>query len=328
MRLSREWSALLILGCLAVEPAVSRAATCTTQAEMTGADRDALANEGQRLAVAVVNQDMATLQRELLPAVAQQWEGIRGAVEQGAPDVKGGQVQLRNLYLLDATTLTAPSDTQFFCSNTNGSLTVTISMRSLPAGRYAVILADAVSAPLAGQIGFILGWDANAWKLGGLFIRPGALDGHDGVWYWEQARKAAQANASWVAFYSYEAARYLLLPVDFISSPNMEKLDREEGQLKNSPMDQFPYSVTAGDRTWKINNVRFDPSLRQADLGVTYESTGVSDPAAQRTEAIAVLGAFLKAQPGIRQSFHGLWAYSSSAGKVTPLMELPMAQIP
>ena len=53
-----------------------------------------------------------------------------------------------------------------------------------------------------------------------------------------------------------------------------------------------------------------------------------TDPAAQRTEAIAVLSALLKAQPALRQGFHGMWAYASIGGKVTPVMELPMAQIP
>ena len=295
---------------------------------MTPSDRDTLSAAGQRFAAAVINQDENTLRSALLPAVAKDWDGIRDAIEQGAADVKGGQVQLRNLYLMDATSQTGPEDTQFFCSNASGSTTVTISMRALPPGRYAVVLADAPGASLAGQMGFILGWDSNAWKLGGAFVRPGMLEGHDGVWYWEHARQAAQADSPWAAYFCYEAARYLLLPVDFISSPNLDKLGQEQGQIKNSPTAAFPLSVTVGDRTWKISAMRFDPSLRQADVGATYESAGVSDPAAQRTEAIAVLGALLKAQPALRQGFHGMWAYASNGGKVTPVMELPMAQIP
>jgi len=41
------------------------------------------------------------------------------------------------------------------------------------------------------------------------------------------------------------------------------------------------------------------------NLSVTYESLGISDPAASRTEAIAVLSALLKAHPELRESFHG-----------------------
>ena len=314
----------------------AQAATCTTQGEMNAQDRQTLASAGQQLGTAVVQQDFGSIQGTLLPAVAQQWDGIRGVVEQGGAYTKGGQVQLNALYLLDATSLTAPADSQFFCSNVNGSMTVTVSMRSLPQGKYAVILAYVVGAaspgqpPTAtvGQLGFILGLEGNSWKLGGVFLRPGVLEGHDGVWWWQRARELAKQNTPWAAYFAYDTARYLLLPVDFISSPNMEKLGQEQAQIKESPAEAFPYTLQDGARTWKINSVHFDPSLRQADLAVTYESTGVTDPAAVRTEATAVLGAFLKAQPSLRLNFHGLWAYAARSNGATPVMELPMGQIP
>jgi hypothetical protein len=299
---------------------------------MQAADRDTLATAAQRLSVAVIQQDPGTLQAALLPAVAQQWDSIRGAVEQGAPAVKGGQPQINAMYLLDASANTAASDTQFFCSNTEGSMTVTITLGNLPPGKYAVIQSYVMGAAAGGsapgivaQVTFILGLDGNAWKLGGVFIRPAMLGGHDGVWYWQRARELARADSPWAAYFAYQAARYLLLPVDFISSPNLEKLDQEQAAIKNAPA--FPYSVNAGDRSFKIDNVHFDASLREADLGINYESTGVTDPAAQRTEATAVMSAFLKAQPVLRQSFHGLWAYALINGKATPVMELPMNQI-
>jgi hypothetical protein len=324
----KRWAAPAVLTVLLCVPAASYAVSCTTQAELTPQDRDALAAVSQKLATAVVDQDNATLQSMLLPMVTGQWEGIRGAVEAAAPVVKGGQVKLNFAYVLDASAQTAPADTQFFCSNTNGSLTVTISMRSLPAGKYALILSEAAGSPLAGQLGFILGWDANAWKLGGVYIRPGMLDGHDGIYYWKQARILATSNAPWAAWFSYEIARYLLVPVDFLTSPNLEKLGQEEALIKGSPAESFPSQLPDGARTWKIESVNFDPALRQADLGITYESTGVTDPAAVRTEATAVMSALLKAHPDLRQNFHGLWAYASRGGKVSPVMELAMAQIP
>ncbi|HEY2858339.1 MAG TPA: hypothetical protein VGJ21_07975 [Terracidiphilus sp.] len=333
MRLWHNWATALILSGLVAAPAVGRAATCAAQAEMNAQDRGALASAAQRLAVAVVQQDEAVIQSSLLPAVAPQWDGIRGAVEQGAAAVKGGQPQINSMYLLDATSATAPADTQFFCSNADGSMTVTITLGNLPPGKFAVAQVYVMAAPpaggapaIAGQVAFILGLDAGTWKLGGVFIRPAAFDGHDGVWYWQRARELSHSDSPWAAFYCYQAARYLLLPVDFISSPNLEKLEQEQAQVRNSPT--FPYSVTAGDRTWKIDQVRFDPTLREPDLGVTYESAGVTDPAAQRTEAIAVLGALLKAQPTLRPAFHGLWAYASTNGKASPVMALPMNQIP
>jgi hypothetical protein len=328
----KGFAAFAVLSTMLAAPWTASATSCTTQAELSSQERDGLATAGGALARAVAGQDLATLKTALLPAIAPQWEGISGVVQDAAPLVKGGQVQLRNLYLLDASTLTASADTQFFCTSANGSLTVTLTMRALPPGRYALVLADAAGAPNAAQLGLILVWDgpASGWKLGGLTVRPGALDGHDGLWWWTHAREVIKADAanSWSAWFSYEAARSLLLPVDFLSSPNLEKLGTEQSSLKNSPQGAFPLNLPDGPRTWKIDAIYLDPTLLHADLGVAYESLGIADPAAQRTEAIAVLTALLKAQPGLRQSFHGLWAYAVKDGKHSPVLELPMAQIP
>jgi len=323
-----RWTILMALALL-LTPWAGWAASCTSEPQLGSLDRDALSAIVTKLANAVTAQDESTLQAVLLPQEAAQWDGIRATVEQAAPLLKGGQFQLRDLYVLDASEQTAPMDTQFFCSNASGSLTVTVNMNDLPPGRYAVVLADAAGAPLAGQIGLILAWDgaAVAWKLAGLTIRPGVFEGHDGVWYWVRGRSLAKADP-WSAWYSYDAARYLLLPVDFLSSPNLEKLRQEQALIMPSPQNAFPLSLPDGDRTWKIEAVGFDPTLREADLGVVYQSTGVTDPAALRTEATAVLSAFLKTQPGIRANFHGLWAYAEKDGKRSPVMELPMGQIP
>lgn len=306
----------------------ARAATCTSQAETSAADRDQIAAAGMQLSADIANQDMAALQAALLPSESAAWDGIRAAAEQAGGFVKGGRIQIRNVYLLDASSLAAPEDTQFFCSDSTGSLTVTINMRSLPPGRYAVVLADAAGAPQAGQLGFILGWTAQGWRLGGLFARPGAFDGRDGVWYWSRARDAAKGNLDWSSWYLYDIARFLLVPVDFLSSPNLQKLAQEQEQLTNSPRDAFPYSLGDGPRTWKLDSIHLDTSLNQPDLGITYESMGITDPAAAHTEAVAVLSALLKAHPGLRQNFHGLWAYAMNGGKRTYAIELPMTQIP
>jgi hypothetical protein len=326
------WIATVFSAILLATPEPGRAVTCTTQASLAQTDRDSLVTAGGQITNAVLQQDYATLKADLLPAASAEWDGIHSVVEASATLMRGGQIQLRNLYLLDATSLTASADSQFFCSNPSGSLTVTLTMRALPPGRYAVILADATGAALSGQMSIILAWSGEGssagWKLAGISLRPGSLDGHDGVWYWTQARALAKENQTWSAWYSYEVARALLVPVDFLSSPNLEKLNQEQAQIRNSPQNAFPYSLADGARTWKIDSIRLDETLLHADLGVTYESTGVTDPAAQRTEATAVMTALLKAKPELRQIFYGLWAYAMKDGKPTPIMELPMAQIP
>ena len=305
------------------------AATCTSQAELSALDRSSLTASAGQILTDVIAQNEPALESALLPSETSAWDSIREAVEDAAPLLKGGQAQLRSLYLLDATAMTGAADTQFFCSSSNGSLTVTINLSALPPGRYGLVLADAAGSAQAAQVGLILAWDngAGGWKLAGLFIRQGAFDGHDGVWYWTHGRELAKVDP-WAAWYSYQAARYLLLPVDFLSSPNLEKLQQEQAQIQGSPQSSLPLSLSSGDRTWKVEAVTLDASLHQPDLGVTYDSSGVTDPAAMRTEAVSVLSAFLKTRPGLRANFHGLWAYAVRDGKKTPVMELPMAQIP
>lgn len=309
---------------------MSRAVSCTSQAELAPADRSALSAVGTQLAQAILTQNYSVLQSSLLPAEASEWSGIQAAAQDASALMQGGQAKLENAYVLDATSETAPADTQFFCSGSSGNLMVSITMRQLPPGKYAVILADSAGAPLGGQLGLVLAWaDAQpaGWKLAGLSAHQGIFDGHDGVWYWTRARALANTDP-WSAWYCYDLARYALLPVTFLSSPNLQKLDAEQSEIKNSPQKAFPYSVPDGPRTWKIKSITLDTVLHQADLAVIYESTGVNTPAAQHTEAVAVLSALLKAQPGLRESFHGLWAVADYNGKQTPIIELPMAQIP
>ncbi|MGD0914772.1 MAG: hypothetical protein ABR928_22990 [Terracidiphilus sp.] len=327
----RSWLKVLAAAALICASAEGFGAgiSCTMQAELSPADRDAISAAGARIASAIAGQDLTGLKAALLPAEASAWDSISATVTQGQALVQGGQITIRDAFLLDATSQQAPADTQFFCSNASGSLTVTIMMRALPPGRYAVVLADVVGSPLAGQLGIILAWDqaSSSWMLAGLTLRPGALDGHDGVWYWKRARDLA-ADDPWSAIYMYDTAHYLLLPVDFMSSPNLEKLQQEQSQITPDPRKALPLSIPDGDRTWKIVAVSLDASLREPDLAVAYQSTGVTDPAALRTEATTVLSAFLKTEPGIRANFHGLWAYAVNGDKRTPVMELPMKQIP
>jgi len=325
----RSWIRVLASIAVAGVSASAFGATCTMQGELSAADREAMAGAGTRISAAIAGQDLAALKASLFPAEASAWDSISATVDQSQPLLQGGKIAIRDVFLLDASTQQGTADTQFFCSNASGTLTVTIFMRALPPGRYAVVLADAVGAPLAGQIGLVLAWDqsSSSWMLAGLTLRPGAFDGHDGVWYWTRARALA-SDDPWSAWFDYDIAHYLLLPVDFMSSPNLEKLQQEQSQITPDPQKELPLSIPDGDRTWKIVSVALDASLREPDLAIAYDSTGVTDPAALRTEATAVLSAFLKTEPGIRANFHGLWAYAVNGDKRTPVMELPMAQIP
>jgi hypothetical protein len=318
----------------------SFAVNCTTQAALQPADREALLAIGNTLAGAVAAQNFDLLQSSLLPAVTGDWEGIRTVAQSAKPLLQGGTLVWGDAYLLDATDLKAATDVQFFCTNADSVATVTINLRSLPAGRYALLIGDYAGAPLAGQLALIVGSDPSAggkWKLGGLFAREGALEGHDGVWFWTRARALAEkkagnqaGNQAWAAWFSYDVARWLLLPVDFLSSPHLEKLNHEQSLTSANPADSMPQTIlsSTGGKSWKITALRLDTTLHTDDLALTYEGSGITEPLAAKAEAVSVMSALLKLHPELRDNFHGLWAYAEKDGRQNYAVELAMHDIP
>ncbi len=329
-RFPRVGCALLLLLAIFGSAGKLYAASCTTQGMLTAADREALLAVANPLAEAVATQNTAAVQAALLPAISNDWETIQSVVLSSKPLFPGGQLHWRTMYLLDATDQKTAADTEFFCTNSDSTLTVTVNLHSLPPGRYALMIGDYLNTPLAGQLAFILA-DDHGWKLGGLYAREGALDGQDGVAFWKQARADAKTTDYWSAWFSYDAARWLLLPVEFLASPNLEKLDSEQQQL-TQPAHSLPLVLsgtgTDAGKTWKLTAVRLDTTLHSADLALTYDGSGISDPVAARAEAVAVMSALLRVHPELRQNFHGLWAYAEKDGKQTFAIEQPMKSIP
>ncbi len=316
---------------------LATATSCTTQAAMTAPQREALMAGGNSILrqISSTPANPEGLRSVLLPAVLPDYEAIRSVATGASPVLKGAPLW-RSGYLLDASDLKAPQDTQFFCTNAEANLTVTLNLRGLPPGRYAFLIADYPGGPLAGQLALILGAEGNSladpqWKLGGLFAREGALENHDGIWYWTHARELNSRKAAWSAWYTYDLARYLLVPVDFLSTPNLEKLNREQSAIAPAPAESFPLTVSspaAPGKSWKITGLRIDATLHNADLALTFEGAGILDPVAARAEAVQVMSAMLRSHPDLRENFHGLWAFAERDGKQSYAVELAMHDIP
>jgi hypothetical protein len=299
-------------------------------AEMQAKDREALLAAADPIATAVAAQNFDLLQASLLPAEIPDWEGIKATIQGAKALTQGGTPQWRTSYLLDATELKGSEDTQFFCTNPDSSMTVTVNLRNLPPGKYALMVADFAGTPLAGQLGLILGFDGK-WKLGGIYAREGALDGHDGVWFWTHASEVGKKDMNWSAWFSYDTARWLLMPVDFVSTPHLEKMNAEQQKLK-APAESLPLTVTGAGpdagKSWRITAAHIDTTLHVGDLALVYEGTGLTEPAAARAEAVAVMSGLLRVHPGLRETFHGLWAYAEKDGRQSYAIELAMKDIP
>jgi len=144
----------------------AHAVSCTPQAEMPAPDREAVMAAATPIAGAIASQNLTSSKPRSCLRLSR-LEGIRGGAQAAAPLLKGGELHWRNAYFLTATELKGPTDTQFFCTTPDSSLTVTINLRSLPPGQYALVLGEYTGSPMDGQIALILGFDSK-WKLGGL----------------------------------------------------------------------------------------------------------------------------------------------------------------
>ena len=80
----------------------------------------------------------------------------------------------------------------------------------------------------------------NRWLLAGFVAKPMIEADHDGLWYWQSARRYAGTGMNWDAWFYYQIAANLLNPLDSISSPNLQKLQQESncGASQQSSRDQ------------------------------------------------------------------------------------------
>jgi hypothetical protein len=316
----------------AVLPAgLAGAVTCTTQSQMTDAQRATYAQVVRNLASEVQTGNAAGVKANTIPSVAAQFDAIAGTIQSIAPDLQGASLTIQSIYNLRATDLKAAADTQFFCSVPGSQLLITISIPQLPPGDYAFAVVHATGTKQPQQLSMILANDpagSAQWKLAGFFVRPLTAAGHDGVWYWTQAREYAKKQQNWNAYFYYQTAAYLLMPVDFISSPNLEKLQKEMNDTRPGGLPGTePMTLVATGQSFELTDLHTDGSLGGLDLVVHYKASDISDPVATRSRNVEVMKALLSQHPELRQGFHGLWVYAESGSQRPFAIELPMNQI-
>jgi hypothetical protein len=309
--------------------AAAWAVSCTTESQMAAAQRTALEQAAVALANNVQTGNLTALKAQTLAAVAAKFDAIANSVQAVQPFLTHATLTTDSLYLLNATDLTAPQEAQFFCGVPTSPLIVTLTIPNLPPGQYALAIVHATGVEHPQQLSMILASPpGGGWKLAGFFTRPMTLGGHDGVWFWRQARSYAAKKQDWNAWFYHQTAQYLLNPVDFLSSPNLQKLLREteSAQPSGLPGEQ-PMQLSGNGQTFAVTNLHTGELAGQLDLVVDFKGAPESDPVAARAEVTAVMRALLQQHPELASAFHGLWVYANAPGQPPFALELPMSQI-
>lgn len=317
----------LIFTVLALPPR-GRAASCTTQAEMTAAQRNELENTARQLVTQVQAGNVQAVRASTLPAVAADFSGIQQSIQYLRPLVQQATITVDDLYLLDAST-DPPNQpqTDFFC----GSPVVGFDLTNLPPGTYALAITHATGVKQPQQISLILAKSqSGVWQLAGFFDKPMVLNGHDGVWYWASARKYAQSHDDWVAHFYYHIAAYLLDPVQFLASSNLEKLRHESDSVHAVlPAEATPLMINAGNSMYAVTSVDTTTEFGPLDLDVHYrpDASQLAElryPVIAKQQVTNLMDALLRMHPELQSAFHGIWLHADQGNASLFALELPM----
>ncbi len=217
--------------------------------------------------------------------------------------------------------------TEFFCGSADAGTHATFTIPQLPPGRYAFALVHATGVAKPQAISMLLEQNG-PWQLAGFFPKPLTEAGHDGLWYWTQARTFAAHKQRWNAYLYYTTAAYLLRPVNFLTTGNLEKLLEEQESVKPAGLPgAAPMVVAAGGQSYSITSFRTDDAFGGLDLVVHYKVADNSDLPAARARTVALMQALLAQHPELRDGFHGLWVFADAPSGTPFALELPMAQI-
>ena len=336
MNLAKSLSTSLLIACTCSLPLTAQ--TCTTQSAMQPAVRDSLAASALRLATAIQSGDQTAVKAATAPDLAANFAGVADVILSTAPRLKSGTPEVEQIYLLDASTLKSPSDTQFFCTLNHSMAEADFSIPQLPPARYGFAMVR-ISSATPYRLSFLLRQTGTSgagqdWQMAGLYPKPLDAAGHDGLWYWTQSRQFTASKEPWDAWLYLQEAQQLLQPAGFVSSTHLEKLNSELSAATppaaRSITPDAPLVVKSPDgQEFRFTSVSVDDSLdkEKIDVAAHLKVDTLGDATSARQRNLAAMAALLTAHPELRTSFHGIWIFADAPGQSPYATELAMNEI-
>ncbi|MGC2474054.1 MAG: hypothetical protein WA485_06945 [Candidatus Sulfotelmatobacter sp.] len=296
-----------------------RAQTCQTSSDMDAATRTALTNTGQRYFDMAAKDDAASLKQNAIPSLASDFGGIENLLKERQPDLSGAQAIVKSVFVLDNAQGAPNTRAEFYCGvfGKNGQTATSSAfyLDNLPPAKYAVALIDATSAK--GRIMFseVLQQMGNDWKLGGLYIKPAQISGHDSDWFLNQARQYKSKGQMHNAWFFYLEARNLISPLPFMSTLATDKLYDESQSLQPAdlPGGGKTADLPAGTTTYKLTSVFPEAVGNDLDLIVRYQSANVANTTQAYQDNVNVIKALVAKYPEVREAFASVVARAVDA---------------
>src|SRR5437764_6614380 len=245
---------LLLIAAVATAPAWAQ--SCYTEADLDAGQAGAVQTAATRYFQAAAAGDYASLRQNSIAAVASNFDSIVNAIGENKPNLAGAQPSVRALYVLDAQQKSAKGE--FFCGVVGMQNSVAFFLPNIPSGRYAVVVQDVKGGKVPIMFTEILQQAGNSWQLAGLYMRPAQIAGHDGNWYLTKAREYKTRGQNHNAWFYYLTAWDLLAPVNFMGSPELDKVADEMQPTRPSdlPTAQAPQELqSGGGKQYKLTQV-------------------------------------------------------------------------
>lgn len=327
---------MFAFGVLLSATAAAAGQTCTTQSAMSPNDRENLAATARVVASGLQKNDQAAVRAVTDADLARDFSGVAGVMGATAPHLTGKtlQVQMDQLYLLDASTEKTTSDAQFDCTLNQSAQNVSFAIPQLPPGKYGFTMVRFPGSD-PWQVSMLLRQDASGkWLLAGLYPKAMTAGGHDGIWYWTTARGLVAEKHAWAGWLYYQEAESLLQPAGFVGSSHLEKLGTELTEATPPPAkgigDKAPLVIKSGDgQEFHFTSVGVDDSLGnpKPDIAAHLKVDALGDAASARKRNGDAATALLAAHPELRENFHGVVVLADVPGQNPYATEQAMAEI-
>lgn len=310
MNLARSLTPALWIA-LVFSPLSTRAQTCQTSSDLDDATRIAITGAGQRYFGMATKGDTASMRQNAIPSLAADFSRIEATVKDHERDLAAAQATVKGVFLLDGSTPTPHAE--FYCGvfgkSGQTANSAVFYLDNLPAGKYGVVLLDANSPQGRTMFSLILQQAGTDWKLGGLYLEPAQVAGHDSDWFVARAREYKTKGQMHNAWFFYTQARLLISPLPFMSTLATDRLYDEAQSVQ--PTD-LPVGKTvdlpAGTATYKLTSIFPQPVGNDLDLIVKYQAADISNTNQAYQSNIAVIKALATKYPEVRDAFAAIVA--------------------
>ena len=304
------------------------AQTCSSGPDLDAATKSAIDAAAKQYLDMSKNGDVAGLKANAIPGITGDFSAIEQAVVTNKPYLAEGNSTVTGTYLLDASQAKATQRDDFYCGIYNSPDRLSFSISNLPPGKYAVVI-QKVDGKDPITLTLVLQNLGGAWKLAGYYPRLDAIGGHDGQWYLNKAREYKAQGKTHAAWFYYLTAWDLTAPVNFVSTPQLDKIAEEMQSARpgDLPSESAPLNLSANGKVFKVTELTAVPVDNKLDIRVVYQNSNASNSGLAFQDNMAVIRAIVAKYPELRDAFDSVIARASDGsgheyGSLLPMKEI------